>query len=294
MIHLASLALLATPKPVTVCAVGDVMLARGVGRQIERAGAPSLLKRARPLLHGDIVLGNLECCLCDKPLVTKHRHRLRASPWSVQALEGFTHLTLANNHAEDCGAAGLLDTVQCLEKAGIGWADCRNPAVAVDKRFTLLAFDAAKSPAAEMARQVRAATTPIVIVSIHWGIEYDHHPTPAQRKLASELAAAGADLIVGHGPHVLQPVERLGESLVAYSLGNFVFDDCRPGPSLTAVLRCLLAPDGPREVRLIPMKIERCSPRPVGGRESKLVRKHLELDPFGRPKHRAIPRRRQG
>jgi poly-gamma-glutamate capsule biosynthesis protein CapA/YwtB (metallophosphatase superfamily) len=102
----------------------------------------------------------------------------------------------------------------------------------------LLAFDDSviALDVAGAARAVTAAArrSDVVIVSIHWGGEYQAAPGPRQRAVARALADAGAGLIVGHGPHVPQRIEWVGETLVAYSLGNFLFDqpypaDCRWG-----------------------------------------------------------------
>jgi poly-gamma-glutamate synthesis protein (capsule biosynthesis protein) len=80
---------------------------------------------------------------------------------------------------------------------------------------------------------VRAARTQAdaVVVSVHWGVEYQHEPLPRQREVAAQLAAAGADLILGSHPHVLQPVELIEQgghrTLVAYSMGNFISNQDR-------------------------------------------------------------------
>ena len=84
-----------------------------------------------------------------------------------------------------------------------------------------------------------AAQADLVIVSMHWGAEY-YPVTERQRLLARELAAAGADLVIGHGPHVLQPVERVDGAWVAYSLGNFLFDQPFPDTRQGAILRIRL------------------------------------------------------
>lgn len=65
----------------------------------------------------------------------------------------------------------------------------------------------------------------ILILLVHWGLEYYYYPSPAQRKLAGKMANAGADIVLGHHPHVLRGMETIGKSLVIYSLGNFLFDN---------------------------------------------------------------------
>jgi poly-gamma-glutamate synthesis protein (capsule biosynthesis protein) len=112
--------------------------------------------------------------------------------------------------------------------------------------YRFLAFDDTVAPldleAAADAVGAVAGQADLVIVSIHWGGECQAAPTSRQRAIAEGLSAAGADLIVGHGPHVPQRVEWVGKTLVAYSLGNFLFDqpypaDCRWGVVLRVTLR---------------------------------------------------------
>lgn len=274
----------------SLCAVGDVMLARGVGRHIERHGTTSVLRQAMASLKADIVFGNLECCLTSKPTTSKGRFKLRASPSSAAALDGFTHVALANNHSMDCGQPGLDDTRARLEQLGLLWIDTSRPLVLSSRDLTMFAFDELKTPADEIVRQVKQAKTSTIIVSMHWGIEYDHEPTQRQRVLAERLAKAGADLIIGHGPHVLQPIEWQDKTLVAYSLGNFVFDDGRIDPSLTVILKSQLTEKRLKDVRLIPMKISRCAPQPASSSEAKAIWKYLALDKSGQPKRRQLKR----
>jgi poly-gamma-glutamate synthesis protein (capsule biosynthesis protein) len=82
---------------------------------------------------------------------------------------------------------------------------------------------------------VRSAST-VVVVMLHWGIEYQTMYAPAQRALAHALVDAGADLVVGTGPHVLQGIERYGGALICYSLGNLVFDDLRSADTSAGLL----------------------------------------------------------
>jgi poly-gamma-glutamate synthesis protein (capsule biosynthesis protein) len=191
---------------------------------------------------------------------------------------------LANNHALDAGEAGLAETIATLDAAGItGLVDqktghlvsCVTPHPSI--RYHLLAFDDSTVPL-DMeiaARSVAAAATEadLVIVSVHWGGEYQTAPSPRQRSIAQALARAGADLIIGHGPHVLQRVEWIGKTLVAYSLGNLLFDqpyplDCRQGVILRVTRS---AQGGSLAFELLPTVVERGRVRPANAQEAQTI-----------------------
>jgi poly-gamma-glutamate synthesis protein (capsule biosynthesis protein) len=263
-------AVIDTREPLlTLVLVGDVMLGRGVAQALE-GDWEAAFAEVRPWLTGDgsavafsrsgpqvTSFANLESPLTTAPQV-RDGHDLRAPPAAVAALRvaGFDVLSVANNHALDAGEAGLWETASTLRGAGIvPWID-RTTASAVDwmpprvpARGPIccgLAFDDSVVPldvqaaAAAVADAVERAD--VVLVSIHWGGEYQAAPSSRQRAIAGALAESGARVIVGHGPHVLQPVEWVGETLVAYSLGNFLFDqpypaDCRQGAILHVTLR---------------------------------------------------------
>ena len=95
--------------------------------------------------------------------------------------------------------------------------------LALNDTVTPLDLDSVAETVATAATQAE-----VVVVSIHWGAEYQVTPSSRQREIARVLSEAGASVIAGHGPHVLQPVERVGETLVAYSLGNLLFDQPYP------------------------------------------------------------------
>jgi poly-gamma-glutamate synthesis protein (capsule biosynthesis protein) len=147
----------------------------------------------------------------------------------------------------------------------------------------MLAFDDSVAPldVAAAAEAVAAAAEQAapVVVSVHWGGEYQAAPGPRQRALAEALVAAGADVIVGHGPHVLQRVEWIGESLVAYSLGNFLFDqpypaDCRQG----AILRITMQGRRIVAVAAAPTVVEHGRVRPAGPDDAAAIRARLSLE----------------
>jgi poly-gamma-glutamate synthesis protein (capsule biosynthesis protein) len=228
---------------------------------------------------------------------------LVAPPSAVGQLNqaGFDLLGLANNHALDRGLGGLAETGAALEKAGIlplGAAE--GPVQAYEpllrsigsQKLAFLAFNAVPSPRGqEWAGEVRGAASGSgwalagwdreravaavrsararagsVIVSMHWGYEYDLRVDHAQREIAQELVQAGASLIIGHHPHVVQTVERLPgasegeEALVAYSLGNFVFDQGFEQTGQGLALRAFFDRHGLRAVQALPVH---AGPRPA-------------------------------
>ncbi len=225
-------------------------------------------------------------------------YRLVAPASSAGLLSGagFDLLGLANNHALDRGLSGLAGTASSLEAAGLGVlgaAPDREGAYravireAGGLKLAFLALNAVPIPRGvewsgevrqvpqgehwalagwdrETALEaVRAAKrqADLVVVSIHWGFEYQLRVDPLQRELARLLAGAGADLILGHHPHVVQPVEMLepdpvsgeGKALVAYSLGNFVFDQGFGDTGQGLALRVLVDRRGLRAVQALPV-----------------------------------------
>jgi len=223
---------------------------------------------------------------------------LRAPPEAVAALQaaGFDVVSLANNHALDAGEAGLRETVDTLRAAGIGALVGRETGRLVDWVTSpvyqstnlpvhhLLAFDDSVAPldleAAAGAVTAAAERANVIIVSIHWGGEYQAAPSSRQQAIARSLAGAGADIIIGHGPHVLQRVEWVGETLVAYSLGNFLFDqpypaDCRQG----AILRVTLQGDHIVAVEAVPTVVSQGCVKPASTEEAAAILARLNLQP---------------
>ena len=226
------------------------------------------------------------------------RYDLRAPLEAVAALSsgGFDVVSLANNHALDAGEGGLRETVEALRAVGIsalmdGTAGeslvCSSfpPSRPADlPGYCLLAFDdsVAALDVAGAAREVAAAAqrSDVVIVSIHWGGEYQAAPGPRQRAVARALADAGAGLIVGHGPHVPQRVEWVGETLVAYSLGNFLFDqpypaDCRWG----VILRVTFDNGQIVAVEPLPTVVAQGRVKPAGPEDAAAILARLNLEP---------------
>jgi hypothetical protein len=240
--------------------VGDIMLGRGV------EGHADVFKRVAPeLVRADLVAGNLEGVISDQesrnvPGSARSGYALFAPPQSIALLQsaGFDLLGIANNHAGDGGDDARLGTIQRLAAAGIrpvGIDASETQAVeAHGVRLAFLAFNAVAVPGrpelmwdregALSAVRSAASAADGVVVLMHWGSEYDQQIGLRQREAAAALAEAGADLIVGSHPHVIQGTEVIERSdgrraFAAYSLGNFVFDqlggiETRQGAALTA------------------------------------------------------------
>ena len=247
---------------VTLALLGDVMLGRDVHPSAET------FAYLEPFLSSaDLVAANLESPLTHAPVQTGSPYVLCAPPEHARLLAeaGFDLLTLANNHILDCGEEGMLETQSVLTGAGLDFA---GPGPKPEYReingvrLAFLAFDATGEFDLEAAGQaVRAAhdTRAVVIVSIHWGAEYQSGASRLQKEIAARLAQAGALLIWGHGPHVLQPAEssKDGRTLVLYSLGNALFDQyglANTRQSALALVR--LDPTGVVDYRAIPFTID--------------------------------------
>ncbi len=263
---------------------GDVMLGRGVARALNGDWSAAFAQIAQPLADADLALANLESPLTNEAQLADG-HDLRATPAAVGALHsaGFDAVSLANNHALDAGKAGLAETVATLDSAGIAGVTSHTTGRLVSRvppnkslRYQLFAFDDSTSPldVQAAARQVAggASQAELVIISIHWGGEYQAAPSPRQRSIAEALAHAGADLVIGHGPHVLQPVERIGQTLVAYSLGNLLFDQLYPEDSCWgAILRVTRTSRGRMAFELLPTVTERGRVRPANSSEARVI-----------------------
>ncbi|MFI5386365.1 MAG: CapA family protein [Fimbriimonadales bacterium] len=157
------------------------------------------------------------------------------------------------------------------------WGGNAQPDVAFPKTSTpqrLAASPVAYYNASKMKAAILAAgkDADVIVVFAHWGVEGDSSPSDRQRREAKELAADGADLILGAHPHVLQPVEHIGKTVVAYSLGDFVFDTTKPKEAKTAIFRFTLTKKGVESFELVPCRIRHARPEPG----SSNAKRHLQ------------------
>jgi poly-gamma-glutamate synthesis protein (capsule biosynthesis protein) len=239
---------------ITFC--GDIMLGAEVGQRIGNAPLAEWLSGVSKVWSGaDVVIGNLECpCVVDaKPADDSPPELVFHAPANrlvELAAAGFSALTIANNHILNCGPLGLTETIRALDGAGIYHAGAgMNLAEAVQPAFipvsggtvALVAFcygplaDHSRPGGAPhdfktMARALRTARNDadLIIAALHGGLEYSDVPPSETRARFRFLAENGADIVVGHHPHVLQGVEWIGKVPVAYSLGDFLFHNSLP------------------------------------------------------------------
>ncbi len=251
-----------TPIPtVRVIFTGDIIPSRCVyARQQSEGDFAYAFRRIAPLLvAADLTVGSLDASISNagEPIGCTQTFDLLAPPQSVEGLvySGFDVMTIASNHAKDCGQGqpscdqAILDTVTNLRNAGIAstggganLAAARRPAIVTVKgtTFAFLGYDDVASyynatdsspgtaplDSTTLAEDIRLARqqADVVVVMPHWGSEYTLEPTQRQRDLAHEAIDAGATLVVGNHPHWLQGTEDLGGKFIDYALGNFVFD----------------------------------------------------------------------
>lgn len=257
-------------RNITLYAVGDVMLGRYIAKVMTLRGSDYPFREiSATLRRGDIVFGNLEAVISNDsvaPSYPEKPYNFHASKEAAQALKraGFHVLNLANNHAMDFGPGALLETRRLLSEQGIvtmgagnDLNEARRSGIVIKNgtRFGFLGYGVAHSRSvyatgrhAGIAPVVLEAIhtdilslrkhADIVIVSLHWGKEYDVVPSRKQREEAHQIIDWGADMIIGHHPHVMQGIEIYKDRVIAYSLGNFIFDQKGKGTDRSFILAC--------------------------------------------------------
>jgi len=254
--------------------VGDIMcgdsfysIGHGVASSIEKYGNDFMSPEIVNFLSShDIVLGNIESPLSDigrkeKCLRTLH---MRGKPEVVKYLAnwGFNIAHVANNHILEHGKRAAIDTVNNLRQAGIKTIGAGEKfdflkGLQIEELFcgrheiafigTCLRDEKYAFNGGERIDEIIEAIKhlnkrdKIVCISIHWGDEFLDRPATWQKQLAELLIDAGAKIIIGHHPHVVQGIQILRGSLIAYSLGNFVFDSFLEDTTWSTILSVIMA-----------------------------------------------------
>ena len=281
-----------SPEDLEIILVGDIMLSRHVGTQMAKANDWTLpFKKTRDyLLSADITFGNLESPFLDSgPQVTEGLS-FKAEPEAVAGLTqaGFDIVSLANNHAFDRGREGITFTREHLLKnnilsigAGTNEEETFEPQIIEvnGQKIGFLAFTYFKKPPfiadldLENLKSRLANLKPqadFIIVSLHAGEEYTHEPTEQQKTFARAAIDAGADIVAGHHPHWVQPVEIYKSKPIFYSLGNFVFDqEWSQETKEGLIAKIQISNSKIRKIELVPIIIENfCCPRFANEQES--------------------------
>lgn len=281
------------PEALEIVATGDVNLGGRVGDLIASHGAHyPWTEVAEALRRADLAVVNLECTISRRGAPLAKEFTFRGDPASLGAMAeaGVDVAGLGNNHAADFGREALVDTVEHLRGAGIAPVGAGRDAdeayrpVVVERRGVRVGFVSATrvmpyhfaagpglpgvasaydEPRLTDAVREADRLADVVVVSVHWGDELAPQPDATQVRLGRALVDAGADVVVGHHPHVLQPVVRYRGAVIAYSLGNFVFSSGSPATRTTMLLRVGVLPYGGMVVSRIPVRIEGVRPVPI-------------------------------
>lgn len=236
------------PKKAELLFVGDLMVGRYVGTLIKRNKTgvhhllKNLLKKDKDFFNGyDVISANLEGAVTDKGshYNPKYTHDFAFLPDRIEVFKdyNFNFFNLANNHFGDQGVKGVKETRKHLDSMGIDYSGCRDGDIggctyniinAGTFSMAMVGFSMVyKTPKEEeMIKIIEKAKkeSDKLIVNVHWGIEYGHKFNKKQQNLAYKFIDAGADLIIGHHPHVVQGMEFYKGKAIFYSLGNFIFD----------------------------------------------------------------------
>lgn len=267
---------------VKIMAVGDIMLGRHVETLMSRNGETYPFTYFKEFqTNQNVILGNLE-----GPIPEIHRKTadfttnfsFNKSVATLLKKEGFTHLTLANNHTVDKGENAFWNTRKVLANAGIiSFGNPRSASKDFVKLEEINGVEVAWIGANEAVSsyfkkedfvkliEAQTAINPdrFIIVNIHWGTEYQPTSNKKQKEIAREFINAGADLIIGHHPHVVQEVEIYKNKLIFYSLGNFIFDQYFSKETQEGLVVYLEISDKNLTAEIQGIQIDKSRPKPM-------------------------------
>lgn len=294
---------------ITIAFGGDVHGEKQIRRALERGQQP-LAGMAPALSAADLTIVNLETAVGDGGQPADKQHTFLAPRPLLGALRsvGVDVVSLANNHSLDYGWRTLRGGLRWLSEAGLAAvgagenaAEAYAPHV-VDVRGRRIAVvgltrvipnrqwaAGTDRPGLASGYDLRSATAAVraakavahhVVVIVHWGAELADCPDENQVTLARALQEAGADVVAGHHPHVLQGIDHGSRRLIAYSLGNLLWYSTGELTRLSGVLSVTLGPEGVVAWQLHPAVVDPSgSPLPAGEEDAKRARERLALLP---------------
>ena len=270
---------------VTIAAVGDVMMGSWVADVVDEFGCDYPFDSTRSLLaKADVAIANLEAPLTDEGDVFKDKtYTFKVPPGFAMGIRnaGIGIVTLANNHILDYGCTGLENTIKALKANDILFSGagenraraCEPVFMTIKNRKIAFAGFSMTFPEEFWAGDSSCGTcfptesllqkvieqcrenADVVVLGFHWGAERRNTPKDYQVYIARKSIDLGADLVLGHHPHVLQGIEIYKNRLIAYSLGNFVFGSYSSSARTSAILRVLMGEDGFLYARVYPISV---------------------------------------
>lgn len=268
----------------------------------DEVAAPALESIGPLLRDGDLAFANIECPLSDRGRPTTNDAYYRASPSAAKHLAqvGFRVASFSNNHCLDFGEVAFLDTIEALSSAGVAVTGAARTlrearlgvslqvggavvgALAYNLAGPPVAYATATEPGVVPLNDLTATedlallrrTANVVIVSVHWGLDLRPQPTSQMVRLAHVLVENGADIVLGHHPHVPGAIEVYRGRLVCYSLGNLIFGHTHAHWPDNILVRVTAAPGRVLSAQLIPIGGEegdQWSPTPLVGKRAEVV-----------------------
>lgn len=292
---------------ITISAAGDCTLSSDINQYKDRnffsvynkqKDDSYFFKNVKSIFEkDDMTIVNFEGTLSKRGSRAEKKWAFRGKPSYIDILtEGSIEaVAFANNHVRDYGEDSYTDTISCFEKADIVYSSYSKIGIYETKgiKIGMISIqEVGKSDSAEVLRKalksMKKKKPDLLIVSFHWGIERTSDPTKSQTELSRiAIDEGGADLVLGHHPHVLQPIEKYKDSYIVYSLGNFCFGgNTNPDDKDTMIYQQTftfhndeLVPDN--SVQIIPCSVSSVStkndyqPTPSTGKEKKRILKRM-------------------
>lgn len=290
-----------TKDELTISIAGDVLMDSSIRWQIDRNGIEYPWEMVKEHFQEDtLTMVNLETSITNKGTKWEDKqYNFRSDPKNLQAMNeaGIDVVGLANNHTLDYGYDGFLDTLSHIDKSGIkragggkNWKEAMEGTI-IEKENTKIgilafsrvapdvkwwatknspgivgAYDSQLVGALNQIKEMKNDVD-ILLLSIHWGVELSTTPRKVEIDLAKKLIDAGADIIMGHHPHVLQGVEIYKGKPIFYSLGNFVFGSKNEITASTMIAQINIIDKNIDNIKIIPCTINLGRPIPVQGDE---------------------------
>ena len=289
-------------KNLTILFAGDLMLDRGTRDNIEVRGTDNLFGSVHDVISSaDFTIANLECVACDTTCTpVDKKFTFRSDPEWLSSLvkNGITHLILANNHSFDFGERGIKQTVLNLKQVGIkpiGFSQNHDatsaPTILIRGNDSVAIFSScllkqnnrfiSSGNISDLSEEIRAFKTKhpscSLLVCLHWGVEMDTRPKPEQVEQAHQLINAGADVLIGHHPHVVQPIEVYRGKYIIYSIGNFIFDNHHSPANRGILAKLSLSKGRVVSLELVPFNIIKSKPCIMNQIDSENFRKEISL-----------------